>query len=135
MVIDNHAGAGSKIYDGLRSFALEVLEAKKGAMMEDNSALIMLRVLADYIKANKNNEEGFYSINTLVAVLQLSTEESLQWLSGPKCHRPGRWVSNELRKMGIIKGKAIQRKIDGRNEKGCMLKLEDIEKRIRNYEL
>jgi hemoglobin-like flavoprotein len=132
-VIDRYRN-GSTLFDDMKSFALEVLEAKKGAMAEDNLAPIILQTLADCIKSNKS-EDGFYSLNTLVAVFRISPEESLHWLDSPKCHAPGRWISHELRKLGIIKGKAIQRKIDGRNEKGYILKLEDIEKKLKDHEL
>jgi hemoglobin-like flavoprotein len=134
-VIDDKNNSKFSLYSSIRNKLLEIQKLKKEARIEETITPKLLVVLHEHISGNPAWDK-FYSISDLVNVLIDSGEETFSWLGDDKKnHGRGRWLSNALRTAGVIEGKAIQKKVDGKNAKGFQIDLENVNKRLKNFEI
>jgi hypothetical protein len=120
-----------ELRDELRNFALEVQQNKKETTLESLVAPKIMKLLIEKIQSDQR-EDNFYSVKEIVEYLVQEDEENFGWLSDHK--NKGRWLGDELRKAGVVKGRAAQKKVEGENVKGYVFDLDTIEEKLRAYE-
>jgi len=116
-----------ELRDSLRKFAIEVGKNKKETVLESLLTPKLLVVLEQLLE-EEPTEDGYYPAQEIINYLSREDNENFGWLSNAKS--PGRWIGDELRKSGLVNGKAIQKKIEGKNVKGYQLSLEKIKERL-----
>ncbi|HAZ10809.1 MAG TPA: hypothetical protein DCY56_06870 [Candidatus Omnitrophica bacterium] len=132
-VIDNDSDSKFNLYDEIRNHALEIQKLKKEARREDTITPKVLMVLKEVFSEREYPKmDDFWTINELLEIFKGSGEEDFAWLNDEKKQNKGRWLGKALRYAGLVKGRAEQRKIDGKNIKGFRIHLEEIEKRLEN---
>lgn len=89
-------------------------------------APVLLAVLIELLEED-DEEEQYYSTDDLYKRLSELDEDEFGWLVDPtkKSYR-GKWLGNELRRAGVVRGKAELRSVAGKKLKGYTLKLEHI---------
>jgi hypothetical protein len=133
--IDDSNNSKLNLYGEIRNNLLEIQKLKKEARIEETITPKLLLTLHEYLSSNSARDK-FYTVSELINALIDSGEEAFSWLSDEnKYHGRGRWLSNALRTAGVIEGKAIQKKIEGKNAKGFHIDLENIKKRLKNFEI
>lgn len=121
----------AETYQSLRAFAIEIGRQKKETVLDSQVTPKLLHRVEEMI-IECVEPENFYSAQSIVNRLQAVDEEMFGWLAQGK--NPTRWLGNELRKSGVVKGKASQKKVDGKNTKGYYLDIDTVRKRMEAYE-
>lgn len=101
----------------MRSLAKRMQQARRET---DTAAPLFLGSL-DALLIEDGKEENFYTTEDMYDFLS-KHDESFEWLSdiSRKSSR-GKWLGNELRRCGVVQGKAELRSIDGEKHKGYTL--------------
>ena len=126
---------GQELYLEIRNFALEIERQKKEVENDTLTAPVLLEALKDLLSQNKV-DEGWYPTAEIYKHLESYDEETFGWLKDDKNKsKRGKWLGSELRRAGIVKGKAQQKKVEGANTKGYCFKATDIGERLKSFGL
>lgn len=118
-------------YQEVRATALEIEQKKTDMESESATTPILLQGLLELIE--RSPEESFYTTEVIIDFLK-SYDEEFHWMGDEKNKsRKGRWLGSELRRAGVLNGKMEQKKIDGKNTKGCTLNADAIKKALKNF--
>lgn len=126
----------SGLFDRMRSFALEVTNQKKQALIEESFAGKVLVALHMYFLKG-NQQKKFVSLKELLEYLKVFHAEMVNdprsgslnpWVTT-------RWVGNELRKTGLVAGAAVQHRVGEENVRGYEIDYTDIKTRMRVHGL
>lgn len=117
------------LFQEMRQLALEVQNSKKEAEIEDTNTPKLLEALKALLQKDQISED-FYSTGDLLECLRDYDEEHFGWIAGKN---PGRWLGDELRKAGVVKGHAKQKKIGSTNTKGFTISLVIVEERLKSF--
>lgn len=120
------------MYVEMREFAIEIQEQKKEIMEEDTSALKLLESLLILTTEVNPKTDPFYTaqeIQDFLTDTRNVNSDSFSWMGQTKTH--SRWIGDELRKAGVIKGSAIQKKVGGTNNRYFYLDEKIIEEKVK----
>ncbi|MDP2664642.1 MAG: hypothetical protein Q8O97_01585, partial [bacterium] len=124
---------GEDQYQNIRTLAIEIQSQKKINLAEDILTPKLLEILLGLFT---EDEVDFFSNSKISSLILDSLEnpyyEDFEWLRQAK--NPSRWIGGELRKAGVVKGHAIQKKVGSQNVRGHYLKKEVIKKRLEAYQ-
>lgn len=114
----------------MRTMAKRTQQARRES---DSTTPLFLASLQALMK-DDGKEEGFYTTEELYEFLS-KHDETFEWLGdiNRKSSR-GKWLGNELRRCGVVQGKAELRSIDGEKHKGYTLNFSRIISLLSAYE-
>jgi hypothetical protein len=113
-------GSYSGLYERLRQFAFDQSLDKTAIMLEENSTTKILQALQEYFLTKTKSQVSFIMLQELLDFIESYDEETFRDSRSGFRHAwvNTRWLSHELRKIGLVKGPAQQRKFLGKNVKG-----------------
>lgn len=120
-----------KLYEELRSLAIEIGKNKKEIILD---GLVTPKILDCLFRllTSELNGSGFYSIPRIVEELIAYDEEAFGWLRDAS--KAGRWVGDELRKAGVVRGPAKPGRDGDVVAKGFDLDWDIIKERLSAFE-
>ncbi|MFA5090866.1 MAG: hypothetical protein WC510_07600 [Candidatus Omnitrophota bacterium] len=134
-VIDSDKELCLNLYSDIRAHALEIQKLKKEARKEETPVPKVLAALKDAISSTVClDPDNFWSTKKLLEFLKDSGEEAFSWLNDDKKQGKGRWLGDILRRAGIVKDRAQQKREGDKNVKGFYISLEKIEEKLKNYD-
>lgn len=123
----------TETYEKIRKLAIETQNQKRDTFSQENLTPKMLEALL--LMTKENAEPTFY---TLKEVTEFMTDfsnpylEDFKWLNTMK--NPSRWMGDELRRAGVVKGHSQQKKSkDGTNQRGFLMDRDLIQKLTESY--
>ena len=113
-------GTYTGLCERLRQFALDQSRDKAAIMLEENSSVKILQALHSYFTTHSKRQVSFVPLQDLLDhVARFDAETFLDPRSNNRhAWVNSRWLSHELRKIGLVKGPAQQQKTSGTNMKG-----------------
>jgi len=121
----------SDLYLSLRGFGLTIMKNKKENLLSNMVTPQMLKLVKELILLKKYND-NYYSAKGIVDWLIIHDGDNFGWLETAKS--PGRWLGDELRKAGLVKGQAVVKKCkDGSTIRSYYITVEMIDKQLQGY--
>jgi Protein of unknown function (DUF3631) len=128
---------GDPMYQELHTLAIEVQAQKNELIEDDTNHVAILESLLFLL--DQENESGlfsytFYSPRDIINALIDPNNphyQTFKWIDSSKIG--SRWIGDELRKLGVVKGSSTQKKVNGKNTRGYELDRAVIEKQIEVY--
>lgn len=122
------------LYQQLYSLALEIHQQKQEANIEDLEAPKILMALEAMLLTKLGDSRC--SIQEIVDFVVEYDHEHFGWLKDQYKQRyPSRWMTNQLRRAGIVNGVSKLMRLNGKVARGFDLKLDLIRQRLKNYEV
>jgi hypothetical protein len=122
-----------ELYNEMRMLALEYEIGRTELESESVGAITLLSGLREMVSADPRSDET-YSTDEIYGFLAEEDPEEFGWLKEPQNQgRRGKWLGNELRRSKVIQGRAIQKRIEGKNTKSYKLSKVIIEERLRTF--
>jgi len=130
---------GDEVYNNLHTLAIEIIEQKNELIEDDTNHIDFLDSLIYMIDLRGVSNLGLDNLYTTNDVKKALTDpenpnyQSFTWLENTKNH--GRWIGDELRKLGVINGTSKQKKTAGENKRHYKLDKSIIEKQIQIHKV
>ncbi len=118
------------VYTELRELALEIQIQKQENNIEDTDTPKVLMALEDLLVVK--TQDTFCTFPEIINKLVEHDEESYGWLK-ESSRRPSRWVSQQLKRAGIVKGRAQGKRIFGVMSKGYEIDVRIVQKRLATF--
>jgi hypothetical protein len=121
------------VYNQMKELAVETESHKKDMEGDISSAPRLMQALLELLNRDLLDEK-FYTTEEIYVHLGEFDEEEYDWLKKPENKtKRGRWLGNELRRAGVVSGKAQQKKVEGKNTKGYSLNKAVIIERLKGF--
>lgn len=122
-----------KVYEQMKSLAVETESHKKEMEGDASAAPKLMQALLELLSRDLFDEK-FYTTEEIYGYLEECDQDEYDWLKKPENKtKRGRWLGNELRRAGVVLGKAQQKKVDGKNTKGYALNKQVIIDRLKGF--
>jgi len=121
------------LYSEIRAIALEHEQGRTELESESVGAITLLSALHELV-SNDPRPDDIYSTEEIYDFLAEEDSEEFGWLKEPlKQGMRAKWLGNELRRSKVIQGRAIQKRIAGKNTNSYKLFKTAIEDRLRTF--
>jgi len=123
------------LFRDMRSMAIESQKEKREELNDEIPTPKILKLLKIHIEGNRTGDD-YYPIESVIDDTFLNADinpyyEDFKWLETSKAK--SRWLGDEMRKIGLLRGATVQKKIGMKNRRCVRLKLEDIEKKSKIF--
>lgn len=127
---------GEPMYYEMRALALKV-EAERRDIESDSVATPkLLRGLLTLLEKDGALDDRFYPTEVINSHLCEYDKEDYGWLTSADTKaKPGRWLGKQLRLAGVVTGKAQQKKVEGQNTKGYVIRKAVLIERLKSFGL
>lgn len=119
------------LYDELRGFALDSIHRKREDDEEGDKARRFLKAIGSLVRTKPANDD-FYPIPVVGDFLREYDPEGFGWLQP---EREGYYIGNRLRKLALVEGSAKQRRVEGGQVRGYVVRRVELEKRLKAFKL
>lgn len=121
------------LYSEIRAVALEHEQGRTELESESVGAITLLSALYEFVLSDPR-PDNTYSTEEIYEFLTEEDLEEFGWLKDPQNQgKRTKWLGNELRRSKVVQGRAIQKRIAGKNTKSYRLSKTIIEERLRTF--
>lgn len=121
-----------ELYDQMRSMALDIQAGRREANSDENLGIKLVRA-TEILLEQVIVEGNFYPVHVMVEHMEKMGDEVSYWLRSQPIHMKARMLSTELRKAGLIEGRAIQKRVNGKNTKGFVIDPGMVDRRLKSH--